>query len=517
MPGAATAIPLPVPSSPRDAGTDKKIDSTLNVTLYNCSVGREDCSLCKNATPQYQCVWCARTRSCVYSELCLGNDNQDCPSPKITDILPRYGPLKGGISVTIRGSNLGIKKEDIKRISVAGVPCTHQQDRYSVSTSVVCEIGPVDPLILREGEVKWRWREGRQEGQPSLHIQGPPIPWPSSRREASKRRDGDHDNGEGPAHRHQRGPYITVGGVACAVETFGDKITCKTGEYKAMKVPSDPLTVTVKYGKNASMDVPRAFQFWENPKVESHYPRGSFICLTKKCWGKNDTVLQFLSPTINETYENQSFRTFAFLDNARLRAQALRLPPRSRACQQADQERHHRDQHHLRHGPRFRQGDDGQGGAGVRGDAPCLVTTLQDDRLFLDPPYRQPTSRSRRLETRHELRAAGPRDSVREGRVVGGLGSVTRGNTKPLPIIIPAVIFPMLLIIAVSVYCYRRKSQQAEREYEKVKHQLENLRRVCVTAARRNSQVGCPAPIQALPIAPPPSPLRTYSSCMLNF
>uniref|UniRef100_A0A3B3ZD25 Uncharacterized protein n=1 Tax=Periophthalmus magnuspinnatus TaxID=409849 RepID=A0A3B3ZD25_9GOBI len=33
----------------------------------------------------------------------------------------------------------------------------------------------------------------------------------------------------------------------------------------------------------------------------------------------------------------------------------------------------------------------------------------------------------------------------------------------------------MLIIIAISVYCYRRKSQQAEREYEKVKHQLENL------------------------------------------
>lgn len=70
----------------------------------------------------------------------------------------------------------------------------------------------------------------------------------------------------------------------------------------------------------------------------------------------------------------------------------------------------------------------------------------------------------------------------------------------PLSIIIPAVLVPMLLFIAVSVYCYRseprsrggafaappgfsgvalcscrRKSQQAEREYEKVKHQLENL------------------------------------------
>ncbi|TNN26392.1 Plexin-B2 [Liparis tanakae] len=50
-----------------------------------------------------------------------------------------------------------------------------------------------------------------------------------------------------------------------------------------------------------------------------------------------------------------------------------------------------------------------------------------------------------------------------------------RKDDIPLAIIIPAVIIPMLLFIAVSVYCYRRKSRQAEREYEKVRHQLENL------------------------------------------
>ncbi|XP_026112068.1 LOW QUALITY PROTEIN: plexin-B2-like, partial [Carassius auratus] len=57
------------------------------------------------------------------------------------------------------------------------------------------------------------------------------------------------------------------------------------------------------------------------------------------------------------------------------------------------------------------------------------------------------------------------------------VGSVRyeRKYNLPLPIIIPAVLVPMLLIIAISVVCYRRKSQQAEREYEKVKHQLENL------------------------------------------
>lgn len=49
-------------------------------------------------------------------------------------IVPRFGPPNGQISVTIKGSNMGIKREDVKKITVAGVECVHQADRYSVST-----------------------------------------------------------------------------------------------------------------------------------------------------------------------------------------------------------------------------------------------------------------------------------------------------------------------------------------------------------------------------------------------
>uniref|UniRef100_A0A671NR48 Plexin-B2-like n=1 Tax=Sinocyclocheilus anshuiensis TaxID=1608454 RepID=A0A671NR48_9TELE len=108
-------------------------DDTVKVVLYNCSVRREDCSLCKNADQKYNCVWCDTTKSCIYRDLC-NQELKQCPPPKITDIVPRYGPMKGQISVTIKGSNLGIKQEDIKRITIAGVPCTHQPERYSVST-----------------------------------------------------------------------------------------------------------------------------------------------------------------------------------------------------------------------------------------------------------------------------------------------------------------------------------------------------------------------------------------------
>uniref|UniRef100_A0A8C2CLJ4 Plexin b2a n=1 Tax=Cyprinus carpio TaxID=7962 RepID=A0A8C2CLJ4_CYPCA len=140
-----------------------------SVVLYNCSVRREDCSLCKNADKKYNCVWCGTTKSCIYRALCTLEQVQ-CPPPKITDIVPRYGPLNGQISVTIKGSNLGIKQEDIKRITVAGVPCTHQPERYSVSTSVVCEIGSLSSKELnKSGSVEVEV-EGGGKGQSVLNF-----------------------------------------------------------------------------------------------------------------------------------------------------------------------------------------------------------------------------------------------------------------------------------------------------------------------------------------------------------
>ena len=62
------------------------------VTLYNCSMGREDCSLCKNADPKYSCVWCAKQKACVYEKLCSAQQgseephNMECPDPQITDV-----------------------------------------------------------------------------------------------------------------------------------------------------------------------------------------------------------------------------------------------------------------------------------------------------------------------------------------------------------------------------------------------------------------------------------------------
>lgn len=140
------------------------------MTLYNCSFGRSDCSLCLAADPTYQCVWCSGQGRCVYKALC-SNATSECPPPVITrvsplclpsweglqpgrgplawpqpaqaarsaglhqfQIQPETGPLGGGIRVTIHGSNLGVRAGDVKRVTVADRNCTFEPERYSVST-----------------------------------------------------------------------------------------------------------------------------------------------------------------------------------------------------------------------------------------------------------------------------------------------------------------------------------------------------------------------------------------------
>uniref|UniRef100_A0AAY4E7U8 Sema domain-containing protein n=1 Tax=Denticeps clupeoides TaxID=299321 RepID=A0AAY4E7U8_9TELE len=466
------------------------------VTLYNCSQGREDCSLCKNADPKYNCVWCSKKNACVYSGLCDFREPQQCPDPKITDIIPRYGPLKGGIAITIKGSNLGIHREDIKSISVAGVPCVHQPERYAVSTRyVVCQIGPVDPSSRYTGTVEVELEGGRR-GSSSVYFTYR-DPQPTSITPVRGPKAGGTVitiSGKDLHTSSLEDILITVGGVVCEVKDFSGQITCKTGEYRGEKVPSDALPVTVKYGKHTSTEVPGAFQYSENPTISNHNPKGSFICAIFHCLshrdvfsiisfslivfsplffsfsvffsqfegetrGKNDTQLEFLSPEVHIEHDSPAYRTFLHLDNMVVELKPFHYHPNPTFSIFKLQ------------GQGFSKAMTAKEAQAFVGDVPCVVNTLQDDKLFLDPPNRAPTARAK----------AGinvlPPLQVKFGNGEWLVGSVhyERKYEVPLPIIIPAVIVPMLLIVTISVYCYRRKSQQAEREYEKVKHQLENL------------------------------------------
>uniref|UniRef100_A0A672GXX2 Sema domain-containing protein n=1 Tax=Salarias fasciatus TaxID=181472 RepID=A0A672GXX2_SALFA len=495
----------------KDKESGKKMDSTLNVTLYNCSMGREDCSLCKNADIKYRCVWCSRQKACVYDKLCIQQGsgdpyNTECPNPAITDIIPRFGPLQGGISITIRGSNLGIHQDDIKNITVVGEPCIHQKEKYSVSTSVVCEIGAVDVSKSHWGEVEVVVN-GNKKGTSAMYFTyRDPIPDAVTPARGPKAggtlitisgRFLDTGSKEDPV-------TVTASAELCPCfgrEHFGSEITCRTGEYRADKVPSDHLPITMKYGKSTIKTIQSAFQFLENPVVLDHHPKGSFVCggrnivvtgsgfdliqtavmtvqggntsAVEAAHEKNDTVILFRSPTVNGSV-SLHFRTSIQLDNYEKELKPFDYHPNP-SFNELTKKVITETSIIIVTGRGFSRAMTAKEAQAFVGDVQCAVNTLQDDKLFLDPPSTTPSARSRRQrrDTRPELLDL----MIKFGKGEWVVGSVEyeKKNDLSLYIIIPAVIVPMLLIIIVSVYCYRRKSQQAEREYEKVKHQLENL------------------------------------------
>uniref|UniRef100_A0A672I5P3 Plexin b2a n=1 Tax=Salarias fasciatus TaxID=181472 RepID=A0A672I5P3_SALFA len=503
----------------RDRDSDRRIDSRLTVRLYNCSVQRGDCSLCRAAAPPFGCVWCPARRSCVFRQLCPAAEPVRCPAPHISDVVPRFGPLNGRISVTIRGSNMGVRAEDVRRIRVAGVDCVHREDRYSVSTSVVCEIGParrappsdlpVEPSL--SGPVELELDGGGRGTSQVLFTYRDPKP--SGVRPSRGPAAGGTVltiSGEHLDTASRADVAVSVGGVPCEVLSFGPEITCRTGRYRGQKVPSDPLTVTVKYGRNTSRDAAAPFQYSENPKISDYVPRDSFLCggrrilvlgngfdlvqtatmrvrpasdefsqdptqveFTQPALSKNDTVLQFESPAVSGT-DGRSLRTFVQLD-------ALQ--------EELSSFSYHPDPAFNRLGPApitatsvvivtgrgFSRAMTAREAQAFVGDASCPVNILQDDKLILEAPSSPPRSRSRRQ--RRDTAADELDLVVKFGRGEWTVGSVyyARKDDVPLAAVVPAVVVPMLLFIAVSVYCYRRKSRQAEREYEKVKQQLDSL------------------------------------------
>ncbi|XP_061663981.1 plexin-B2-like [Syngnathoides biaculeatus] len=503
--------------------TERRIDSTLTVVVYNCSVGRDDCSLCKHADAKYECVWCAAAQACVYRRLCATPPPASCPPPKITDIVPRFGPLNGNISVTIKGSDMGVKKDDIKRISVAGVKCRHLPHKYSVSTSVSCQIGPAkrppfDVEVGSESGVVEVEVDGGGTGRSQVVFTyrdpQPRLVQPSKGPAAGGTVitiDGDRLD-----TASKDDVTVSVGGVPCQVLSFGKRITCKTGKYSGQKVPSDFLPVKVNYGYDTSKEVAAAFQYAENPKIADYAPKSSFACggrriavtgtgfdliqnaslrvtsaaddfsqdsapmeFVQESESKNDSVLVFLSPAVVWS-DSRTLRTVLLLDNLPEELKAFTYHP-DPTFNELSKTVITETSVIIVTGRGFAKAMTAVEAQAFVGDASCNVSILQDDKLILDAPSSRPRPRPQAQAQRQRKRRDVANDPL-ELVVKFGHGEWTVGSVYyawkddiPLAVIIPAVIVPMLLFVAVSVYCYRRKSRQAEREYEKVKHQLENL------------------------------------------
>nr|XP_055046154.1 plexin-B2-like [Misgurnus anguillicaudatus] len=490
----------------KDKDTERMIDSTLTVVLYNCSVHREDCSLCKNAEKKYNCVWCDNTKSCTYKDLCKQELSQ-CPAPTITDIIPRYGPMDGQISVTIKGSNLGIKQEDIISITVANVPCNHQPERYSVSTSVVCEIGsfPASPpqdlpnAYSPDGLVEVEVDGGRRGLSTVKFTYRDPDPQkvtPSIGPEAGGTLI--TITGENLDTASKDDISIFVGREPCEVVTFSQEITCKTGPYKGQKIPSEKLTVSVKYGKVTVKEVKNGFEYSANPKITKLFPQSSFLCGGRKITvegsgfgqvqratmlvlpssddstgettnvtfvqefsSKNETILEFLSPTVPKDYEDQPLKIIIKLDNLEEVLTNFVYHPDPTFTDVGDKTIIEGTSINVT-GHGFNRAMTAQEAQAFVGDEPCVVTILEYDKLSLVAPSRPPKSPSRppkstfsrhRRDTSLEAMDLLIKFGHREWKV--GSVRIKRKYEVPLYIIIPAVLIPMMLFIAMSIYCYR--------------------------------------------------------------
>ncbi|XP_014244949.1 plexin-B isoform X2 [Cimex lectularius] len=119
------------------------VDS-MTLTLYKCDIlgshrDHADCSLCVTRELKYNCAWCSST--CDYAESCKLTPTKECPKPRIDMIKPLSGPIEGGTMVTIEGSNLGLREEDVAgKIHIGNTPCNLVE--YNVSVRIVCQTGP---------------------------------------------------------------------------------------------------------------------------------------------------------------------------------------------------------------------------------------------------------------------------------------------------------------------------------------------------------------------------------------
>ncbi|CDQ60089.1 unnamed protein product [Oncorhynchus mykiss] len=248
----------------------------LYVTLYNCSVGRSDCSRCHTADQKYGCVWCGGGQStCLYGDSCSEPIEQTCPAPVIHAIKPLSGLVEGGTMVTISGSNLGQKAEDILHsVSVAGVSCSVIPHLYEVSSRIVC---------------KTEASGGEKMGQVSVEVSGGEFGLSSQRfsyqdpfvMEVSPQRGpmaGGSSltiTGRNLLTGRPSDITVTVGGVPCVIssEVQEGSVVCVTGSSNG----TGEHRVTLRYGDSQRHLHESAYRYTPNPNITQAAPAKSFL------------------------------------------------------------------------------------------------------------------------------------------------------------------------------------------------------------------------------------------------
>lgn len=515
----------------------RRIDASSGLTLqlYDCSAGQSDCSQCRAVPQEYGCVWCPGrpAPSCVFNQSCLGTAADACPPPHITQVVPVSGPLEGGVMVTITGSNLGMRFQDvIGGVSVAGVDCVSQELGYHISTRVVCELQPSGkpmkgPVLVRVASTS----SGRSTQE--FTYQDPQllglIP--------------DKGPISGGTRLTIRGHQLLTGQTSdlraflgqqpCIIveEVSDSQLVCQTGRYNQ----TGGVSVSVFFGKTDRIVPSVFFRYLDDPIItdavpgESYYAGGRVLMVT----GRNLDVVQrplvvvWVEPETQREVRkkrrqallnakqqgfNSSVTTVskqcALDSSSQMSCPSPRVSPQLRVRGlwfQLDNVRVHYEtikgksfMYHPnpelfplnREAPetpyRFKPGGviavegvhltkamSRQEVRAKLGDQDCEVKTLDSTHLYCEPPETQPQSLDQ-----HGL----PTLRVLMGNLEVDLGQVQYDSDSllsPVPLAaqigLGAGAAVIILSVLVVILMYRRKSKQALRDYKKVLLQLETL------------------------------------------
>uniref|UniRef100_G1N7G7 Plexin-B1 n=1 Tax=Meleagris gallopavo TaxID=9103 RepID=G1N7G7_MELGA len=511
-----------------------RVDSAadLHVTFYNCSVGHTDCSRCQTADSKYNCVWCGGDKpSCIFRGSCKEEIEDLCPAPLIHSVYPLSGPVEGGTRITITGSNLGQKHQDIaETVTVAGIPCAVDAQEYEISSSIVCVTGGswterFGHIVVEvpgggRGVSEHIFTYQNPELKSIVPTQGPKAGGTCLTLLGSKLLTG-----------HPNEISVLLGDLPCHIlsEMTEDQLACQTSPSNV----STELPVTIKYGDQERRLEGSLFRYTLDPNITFAEPPKSFLSggrvlrvhgynldvvqspkirvtvspserrrrglgrwrriipdtecpkdalcsiqqFEEPCLVNSSYLILCKTPAINLLLRSVHIKLEFILDNLSFDFNSLHPMPFSYEVNPILKPLNAEDPAKpYRHKPGSVISVEGENldlaiskdeVMAMIGEGICVVKTLTRNHLYCEPPSEQPFTVGNQQEGMGNLNFL--------------LGRVQYDTESQLTFPLEAQIGLgvgasfVALIVLVIVFIYRRKSKQALRDYKKVQIQLENL------------------------------------------
>ncbi|KAK1898167.1 Plexin-B2 [Dissostichus eleginoides] len=467
---------------------ERRIDASpgLRLQLYDCSAGQSDCSQCRAVPPEYGCVWCSGSPapSCVYNQSCSSVPADTCPPPQIT---------QGGVLVTITGSNLGMKYQDVVGgVTVAGVQCPPLPEGYQISTRIVCELqasgGPREgPVLVTVGTTP----PGRSSQ--TFTYQDPqllalvPDRGPVSGGTRLTIRGRSLLTGQRADLRAFLGPqpcYIME-------QVSHSQLVCETGRSNR----TGPVSLRLLFGQAERTVANASFRYLDDPVItdaspaESFYAGGRVVMVTGRNLGvvQQPIIAVWVEPVEGQRVKRRRRLALLSAKQQLVFNSSMTTEPCPTVtvgtvsdCDRTVSECNRRNRVTVSDCNRRKRvrltGQDltraisRQEVRAQLGDQECEVKTLDNTHLYCEPPESQPGG------------GGGlPSLKVLMGNLQVDLGSVQYDSNGlsvvPLAaqISLGAGAAVIILSVLVVILMYRRKSKQALRDYKKVLLQLETL------------------------------------------